>query len=554
MDALQIKVKNFRGVDDAAIKLAPVALVCGENHAGKTSIAQAVRALLTGEVVPIAGVKKSEAGMLVKSGAGGAEISASSDAGLLSINYPNGKLRSEGSPPTSSPIAAGMLSVVDMDVRQASSTLIEYLKATPSREDVVKAAAAIGLDEKGAEKLWQNIVDLGWDGAHDRAKETGVKFKGQWEHQTGTRYGPAKAESWLPLNWASDLDGAGEEDLSAQLTQAREFLEAAIADAAVSQADVDRLQAAADGLPGAEEELSIATANMRAATVAVGKIAAEQATLAKPSAEEKTTPCPHCQCAVVIRGNALVIPAPVDADENERRRAAIADATARRQAADAAESAAGSALRTAERAVADAKKAAADLAALPAASGSDADTNTAREAVRDAEARLMAWRTKTQADKLHASVVINQKVVAELSPEGLRLRKLRSAIAEFNVTLTELCQSAGWGVVEIDDSLQASYSRRPWPLLSESERYRVRITLQVAMARMDGSSALVIDAADILDKRGRNSLMRLVKFSGLPALITMTWLGAPEEVPDLSKNGSGISYWLSDGTAQQLAS
>ena len=91
-----------------------------------------------------------------------------------------------------------------------------------------------------------------------------------------------------------------------------------------------------------------------------------------------------------------------------------------------------------------------------------------------------------------------------------------------------------------------TYGGTIYLLLSESAKFRVRVVLQIAMAMMDRSQVLVIDAADILDKGGRNGLFKAVKTAGLPVMISMTFDGQ-ELMPDLGKAGIGRSYWIEGG-------
>ena len=92
---------------------------------------------------------------------------------------------------------------------------------------------------------------------------------------------------------------------------------------------------------------------------------------------------------------------------------------------------------------------------------------------------------------------------------------------------------------------------RPYALLSSSEQFRSRAALQLAMARLDQSSMVVIDGADILDAPARSGLFALLDEAGLPALVCMT-LNRREQVPDLEAAGLGQSYWISGGVAQPL--
>ncbi|RMD61382.1 MAG: hypothetical protein D6826_10040, partial [Alphaproteobacteria bacterium] len=167
---------------------------------------------------------------------------------------------------------------------------------------------------------------------------------------------------------------------------------------------------------------------------------------------------------------------------------------------------------------------------------------------------LKAFLAKREADRIHTAIEANQHVIDVLAPGGLRARKLAEAVRRFNAeALAPLCEAAGWRAVTLDNGLEPTYGGRPYALLSASEQYRVRATLQVAMARLDGSEAVILDAADILDRRGRNGLFKMLIAAGLPALIGMT-ITDPEKTPppDLAASGRGMTYWIENGIAAPL--
>jgi hypothetical protein len=87
--------------------------------------------------------------------------------------------------------------------------------------------------------------------------------------------------------------------------------------------------------------------------------------------------------------------------------------------------------------------------------------------------------------------------------------------------------------------------------LATSEQYRVRAVLQVAMAHLDKSAMVVLDAADVLDGTSRSGLFAMLEESQLPAIVCMT-LTKREQMPDLETAGFGMSYWLDSGVAQTL--
>ncbi|MBK8759228.1 MAG: AAA family ATPase [Sulfuritalea sp.] len=91
-----ITAKNFIGARDVDLKLSrPVLLICGKNHSGKSSIAQAVRMALTGE--PSRVVLKKEYKQLVSDDAEVGYAVVEHDGGQSAITMPNGAHEQTGS-------------------------------------------------------------------------------------------------------------------------------------------------------------------------------------------------------------------------------------------------------------------------------------------------------------------------------------------------------------------------------------------------------------------------------------------------------------------------
>ena len=543
---MNISIRNFRGIAEADIDLSSLALIAGPNESGKTSIAQAVAAALSGQVIPLTGLRKTDAGMLVHAGTGKGTVKIQATDGFISVAYPQATLTTTGTPPSASLYAVGLASLIDLEPKARAAVLIEYLKAMPTEAQIAAAASVIGLNASSIALLQKTIVELGWDGAHAHAKETGIKLKGKWEFITSERYGPTKAESWLPAHWETDLASASEESLGAQVTQSREFVEAAIASTAVSDAERNQLEAAAAMIGDLllKQALAQTTCEARQKEWTAALEAAER--LPQLAADERSAPCPHCGLAVVIRGNMLAKPTTNDdADERDKRKtlleAAAKDVVRATEAKGAAIDKAAEIALNLKRANAAKEK----LRTFPVFSGS-ADIEHAREQATLAERRHQAFLSKRDADRIHANILINLQLQVMLAPDGLRLTMLRSALQQFNIELRGVCASAGWPTVALDDDASISYGGRPLILCSESGIFRTRTVLQVAMASLDGSAALVIDGADILDSPGRNGLMRMLR--GLRALVCMTL--PTEKVPRLGT--AGVAYWLDQGRAAQI--
>ena len=553
MEPIKINVTDFRGIEKADIEVSGLALIVGTNAAGKTSVTQAVAAALTGNVTPLQGLRKSETGALVRSGAPDGGVVVTSAEGTSRIRWPEARLKTEGTPPQASAVAAGVESVAVMSPADRAKALMPYLKAEPTKEDLAAALPDIKPEHLG--KLWDALEINGWDGAHGQAKDKGVNLKGRWEQASGERYGSKKAANWLPDDWGDELEATSEQTLHDGLAQEREFLEAAIAAHAISddkRREMEEQAACISEIAIRVRDLDLEQQRIRSRL----HVAREELRQMPYAGPPPIQPCPHCGEGLVIDGGKITPPPenlPTDA-EIDARQAEIEDKQKIVAALENEHAQAVDLWKSAERELADATRAKCELEKNPAPEGEYKDVEECRERVRRAEVRLKAFLAKREADRIHVAIEANQTVIDILSPGGLRARKLAEAVRSFHAEhLAAICGKADWKDVSLDDDLRPTYGGRPYPLLSASEQYRVRAVLQLAMARLDGSGMVVLDAADILDRHGRNGLMKMLFAIGIPALVGMT-IADPEKTPppDLAAAGRGHTYWIECGVAAPL--
>lgn len=539
-----ITVKNYRGIEEAELTLSPIALVAGPNGAGKTSIAQATAAALTGSAVAIEGVNKGDAGLLLRDGAKRGRCTVADDHGSSTANWPGASTSGEGEPPAASAIACGLESIAGMKPKDAAQALLAALKAEPTREELAAELAKAGIGEDTLGVVWAAIESGGWDAAHKRAVEAGTKRKGAWEHITGERYGVAKAASWRAPGTPENVVG-----LDQLLEEQQGALEAAIAHQAVGEAEVESMRRAVQAGEGAADTVQRLEQRLVAARAAEQELANKRQALPAPEDEERTTPCPHCEKPVVIAGATLRAPsAGVDAAENARRRGAISEAAAELRTANLHTADVNSRLVQARSTVETGKRAGARLAEIPEGGSTAEDVAAKRAAVAATQRQIDAARRTQSAEQTQIRIAQGQFLIDALAPTGLRQVVLTRKLGELNEQLRGLSETAGWARVALTDELSVRFGDRPYVLLSASEQFRCRITLQVALADRDGSAAVVIDAADILDRAGRNGLFKMLEAAGMPALVCMT-MNRPDDVPDLAKARMGRSYWLGGGVA-----
>jgi DNA repair exonuclease SbcCD ATPase subunit len=549
---ISITVSNFRGCARAQIECAPIALLGGLNAAGKSSIAQAAGAALTGNALPVPGLRANAAGTLVHTGAASGTVEVMGDDGRALVEWPSARLTSDGKAPAASPYAVGLETIVTLAAKERLRVLAEYLHADPTREELGQALDEAEMDASAVLKtIWPAVERDGWDATVSARRERGAELKGMWRHTTGANYGSRIAATWRP-----DLADLDERDLTLAVSNAQTARDNAISASAVSDAERRRLEDEAELYDARIAALERATARVEEYRVA--SQAAQGARAALPPASAPVSfPCPHCSMPLIFVKASLVetrVEKPeieIDNAELKRRRDAIAlaDGAAARAYDDLNE--ARRDVAAGEKAVRDSLDARQRLDNWPGAVEAGTDIATAEAQLKAAESRLAEFRTKKEADRLHRLVEGNEIVIALLSPDGLRATKLAQLIDLFNAEVDALCETARWSAVRLDDAGGIAYGGRPYGLASTSEQYRVRVTLAVAMAKLDGSELVILDGADILDAPSRSGLLTLLDKVKIAALICMT-LPRREMLPDLAAAGMGQSYWLAGGTTESI--
>ena len=537
---MKITVANFRGCVSAEIDTTHVALVGGQNEAGKSSLSQAVIAALTGQQIPVGAVaggriktlvSKGDAWRLVTGGSSSASVTIATDNGSATVKWPECEYSTSGAAPTASLWAAGGASIVDLDPAGRVKVLTDLLDAKPRD---VPAGVQVWLDDNAGD----------WDAAFAAATARGAEMKGEWRAVTGEQYGSAKAKSWTPDGYT----GRALPLLAAELEAAQNAVDIAIAKGAVCAADMRRDKAIADRVDELRDVLVKVKASAAAADAKLNE--ARAAREAAPAVwGDSGWPCPWCEKHVRIAasGHDLErVEMPHDREEHDRRHKEIEaiDAALKTARADAE-----AATKLHDSIRADYDRAVEAAERLASASGTPiADSvDAARAALASAKIRHSAAIAYERANAIADGIAKNAERVALLAPTGLRQAALDEAIAGFNSLLADLCAHARWLPVRIAADMSIERDGMPYSLISASAQYRARVVIQLAIAAIQSSSMVVIDGFDILDKAGRNGLLRLINKMDIPALITATF-SSRDVMPDLSKIG-GRSYWIADGVA-----
>ncbi len=197
-----------------------------------------------------------------------------------------------------------------------------------------------------------------------------------------------------------------------------------------------------------------------------------QARNALPPSGDRNSPmeihCPHCANPVIVTkkvSGGFVLHKTENLDKKEVRARGLAIASADGKVANAQDRLweAQRLLTEGKRQTREAAKAQDQLKKIESRKKnvSTEQVEACRRQVQRAETHLAVFKTKRQADRLHASVKANQQVIKVLAPDGLRAWKLVEAVRTLNdEVLAPLSQSAGWQTISLNDDLMPAMGGR----------------------------------------------------------------------------------------------
>ena len=539
---MKIMVSGFRRIKKAELTTGKVTLLAGKNEAGKTSLIQGIAAALSPLTIPVDLLNKQKILSIVHTGMPKSTILVEGNKWMSGISYPSCDRASEGDAVSISEYATGLKSVIDEPVKTRSEIICKLLDAYPTKEML---AEELGFN---VDRLWETIQVSGWDGAHAHAKETGARLKGGWEEITGKRFGVKIAESWKPDKYEFDLADATEEELAAELKAEHEWLEISIANETITAQDVAELESAKTRLPELKNKRTQLLSDIDKLKNAfrLGKTAIANM---PPALQPETQQCPNCNVPLSITGGKIVLPVQITAETIAKRKADIEEMEKSQQII--VESAAkldkelleiNAEIVAAEKVIATKSE---TIKQELHGKKQKASVEECRKLVEAARTRLDAFVTYQKATKAFNNIVLNQRIVDILSPQGLRLTVVKSAIEKLNIKIKKLCILAGWKEVCIGTDMEITQEGWPHYLLSESAKYRTRVILQLVFSGIMKEGIVLIDGADILDKKGRNGLFKALSKMPFESIVGMT-MHKKEDIPDLSGIG-GRCYWVEDG-------
>jgi len=606
MKITRIYTDNFigaRAVDLAVTK--PVALIAGQNGAGKSSIRDAIAFAFTADLTRVN--LKKDAPDLVSDGAESAAVEIDYDGSRVSVAITGaGKivdsLRGVELPPTL-PYVLDAQRFARLDDKARRDFLFGLMGIKIDGPAIRNRLLAKGCSESKVERIIP-ILRTGFEAAAGEASSKARDAKASWKTLTyGETWGKDKAVKWQPAPLEFDAKTATE-----LLAKARAIIAADDADIGTLQQEIGAARKVIESRQQSEARRLELHAKAEKIVRIQEKLNVDSAELA--AWETKVADCrklagaepidPKSPGEFLLRGLATVTAEflalsndypEVDWPSELLNRAAAHHAEYVKLHGDPIGNDAGpdpeaiaklpeyeNALALMQRAVANGKRdldeataAKAEYDRLIAAQGEplpDIDALQAklreitarRDTARADESKYTDMATKAASrDELLVNVAAKHQDVMEwtdiadaLAPDGIPGDLLTESLDPINELLLEASGIAEWQQVVIHSDMRITYGLRDYNLLSESEKWRADAMIAAAVSKLSGLRLLVLDRVDVLDIKGREDLMYWL--DGMAedgdidtALIFGTLKSLPAQLlPNIE------AHWIENGVAGQM--
>lgn len=145
--------------------------------------------------------------------------------------------------------------------------------------------------------------------------------------------------------------------------------------------------------------------------------------------------------------------------------------------------------------------------------------------------------------KLEKDVARLEELVTLLGPKGAMMTALATAIETFERRINETTIPFGWQISFQMDPWLIRVNKRPLESYSKSQRFRIGVAIQIAVAALSKLGFVVIDELDILDKLNRQALSEIL-FQEIEGIEQIFILSTRDDDQPLPQSEALISYRL----------
>lgn len=525
----QLAIKNFLGIRQFNSSLGELNLICGLNGSGKSSVENAIRLAVIGQVSRVS--LKKDFSLLIHEGQKQAQIQIEGDPDstlTITASKNTGIPNADDAPPVLQ-LLLNMHSFSGMDATELRKALFAISGIGTDDAEIMKRLEEAEADMRRVESIRPLLRNF--EAAEKEAEGKVKEARGEWKGITGETYGEVKAESW-----EADVPAVVKvKDRSAELRAAVQAANKALAEQKAGkgmrvQIERDLEAARAKGKEYSRHADAMAPIDKDIETAKATIAELENVLAGGPAIKAVgTAPCPECGSdLMILPGNKLI-----GRGEYESQQASSPSADVKLKLGEQKK-----ALEFLERARANRKRDldAADTAAkqVPAyekqledlAKSSDAEDEATLQAAFDdadtayrahvdelgsvASSELAAKRAveKTKdAAGAHASAKAWHKIKQLMSPDGIPSQFLNGVLDQLNRRLLASAKETGWGQVQIHADMHITYAGRLLQLCSESERWRADAQLCEAVAYVSAECFLMFDRVDVLGAEQRGVLL-----------------------------------------------
>lgn len=518
-----------------------VLFVCGENGAGKSGVAQAIKLALTG--TPVRGLQyKNQLSELITQGEkdGLAAVTVLHDGketvyrlSLRTGNYSGSSPELPGDPLSLDPDG-----FVSLDANERRKLLFRLAGIQLKPEAIVRDLVDGGHDLERVQRVTPAFRH-GFDAAVKEAQTAATEARGGWKAITGENYGSAKADGWRATEPVLEVKEPVDV-LQGRVNEAKATVERlraqhdSLRQAAAAHAAVADSQQLRDQLATNETALG----ELRQQREELGK----EADAIKQAAQYKggqTCPCP--KCGEILYWNTVGVLKVWDeakpAMPPPQAHAALQQVTEQLQELDRR-------IARVQQAVADGKAASKLLANLPDAPEPGA--------VRTAEGKFQQSQAELAIAQADLNVAVNGAQEVERAKERTKkaaifhadvgaFAALAEAIQELPVkyltsaitgvqTLLDEASAAFEQPVTLGQDMELRYGTVPYGLASESQQWRMRAAMGYALAVVGGLGMVVLDRFDVLQPKSRGGIL---KWLSSQQRVQVVLCGTLKELPKL---------------------
>ncbi len=580
MNLEKVNVSQFLrlGEVDLDLTAAPVALFAGENEAGKSSLVEAIRYALFGEVRRVN--RKSDYKQMVRDGAKKGFVEVNVDGRTVRRDVATGKLAdpATGKVPKNNeePIpepdlperyrhAFDVHRFADLSPVDRRTLLMAATGTRIDRDKVTQKLRRRGITEEAAIERVLPLLRSGFEAAHDEAKAQAQQARADWKAITGENYGSLKAEDWTAPVPDVDENALAEAKAACKRAVEREnaardaLAEAkAKANAGKPHARIAQLREAVSGLDDLRKRLPQVQEDEKAAQEDVDEALEKLRALQR---RRHVMTCPCCSAHLVVADTELqrADEDPVTADElkaaeeewhcvddrvtelrNERARIQAALTRLHHQEQELAE------LEAMPDSAEDVDLAPYEQELQAALDERQRVEDNARVFINAKQGRDQAQQRTEQAAAAHKRVALWSSLQEAFAPDGIPGELLAEMLKPLNDRLAETARLTGWSRVQILADMTVTIDGRAYGLCSESAQWRADAALTDALVYASGMGVLVLDRIDVL---GLNNQIALLQWIDAIAkngdyeriLLLGTYRALPPTPPTIT------AHWLEGG-------